>query len=112
MFAEVKAMLPVSGDAYDAEIVMQIRAAALDLTRTAEIVLPGEISISRDAETGEITDTSTMTDELIITTIAIWCQMRIGNPPNYDQLLKAYESQKGSLRMSSEYTDYPGNQEG
>ncbi|MBR2853430.1 MAG: hypothetical protein IKE81_03805 [Clostridia bacterium] len=112
MFAEVKAMLPVSGDAYDAEIVMQIRAAALDLTRTSEIVLPGEISISRDAETGEITDTSTMTDELIITTIAIWCQMRIGNPPNYDQLLKAYESQKGSLRMSSEYTDYPGNQEG
>ena len=112
MFAEVKAMLPVSGDAYDAEIVMQIREAALDLTRTSEIVLPGEISISRDAETGEITDTSTMTDELIITTIAIWCQMRIGNPPNYDQLLKAYESQKGSLRMSSEYTDYPGNQEG
>lgn len=112
MFAEVKAMLPVSGDAYDAEIVMQIRAAALDLTRTSEIVLPGEISISRDAETGEITDTSTLTDELIITTIAIWCQMRIGNPPNYDQLLKAYESQKGSLRLSSEYTDYPGNQEG
>ena len=112
MFAEVKAMLPVSGDAYDAEIVMQIRAAALDLTRTSEIVLPSEISISRDAKTGEITDTSTMTDELIITTIAIWCQMRIGNPPNYDQLLKAYESQKGSLRMSSEYTDYPGNQEG
>jgi len=112
MFAEVKAMLPVSGDAYDAEIVMQIRAAALDLTRTSEIVLPGEISISRDAETGEITDTSTLADELIITTIAIWCQMRIGNPPNYDQLLKAYESQKGSLRLSSEYTDYPGNQEG
>ena len=106
MFAEVKSMLPVSGDDYDKEIALQIKAAALDLTRTAEIILPGKIEISIDDTTGAVTDESTMDDELIITAIATWCQMRIGNPPNYDQLLKAYESMKGNLRLSWHYTDY------
>lgn len=104
MFAEVKAMLPVSGNAYDAEIITQIKAAALDLTKSTEIVLPGEISITRDAETGVISDESDLTDELVITAIGIWCNMRIGNPPNYDNLLKAYESLKGQMRLSKAYT--------
>ena len=29
--------------------------------------------------------------------------MRIGNPPNYNELLKAYNSLKGQLRLSSSY---------
>jgi len=106
MFAEVKAMLPISGDDYDAEIILQIKAAALDLTRTSEIILPGVISITRtQSQSGDwtITDSSTVTDELIITAIATWCNMRIGNPPNYDQLLSAYESMKGSMRLSGSY---------
>ena len=103
MFAEVKESLPISGDRYDAEIIRQIRACALDLTTSAEIVLPGTIAITRSAQ-GVITDTSTLTDELIITAISIWCNMRIGNPPNYDSLLKAYESLKGQLRLSKSYT--------
>ena len=106
MFAEVKGMLPVSGNAYDGEIALQIRAAALDLTHTAEIVLPGVISVSVDAQTGDVTDTSTVTDELIITTIATWCAARIGNPPNYDKLIAAYEMLKGALRLSHDYSDY------
>jgi len=36
----------------------------------------------------------------------VWCNMRIGNPPNYDNLLKAYESLKGQLRLSKSYTQY------
>lgn len=103
MFAEVKAMLPVSGDDYDAQIITQIKAAALDLTRTSEIIMPGEIRISIDERTGVVSDTSTVTDELIITAIATWCTMRIGNPPNYDQLRAAYESMKGSMRLSGSY---------
>ena len=106
MFQEVKAMLPVSGDDYDAEIILQINACALDLTRTAEITLPGTIAISRDGTTGVISDTSTLTDALVITAIGTWCNMRIGNPPNYDNLLKAYESLKGQLRLSKSYTQY------
>ena len=104
MFQEVKAMLPISGDDYDQEIIMQIYACALDLTTSAEITLPGTIVISRDAATGVVADTSTLIDQLIITAIGIWCNMRIGNPPNYDNLLKAYESLKGQMRLSKSYT--------
>ena len=106
MFQEVKDALPVSGDGYDAQIIREIKACALDLTTSAEIVLPGTVAISRNETTGEITDTSTLTDELIITAISIWCNMRIGNPPNYDNLLKAYESLKGQMRISNHYTHF------
>ena len=111
MFSEVKSMLPVCGDTYDGEILLQINAAALDLTRTAEIIMPGVISISMDPDSGEITDDSTVTDELIITTIATWCAARIGNPPNYDKLIAAYEMLKGALRLSSDYSNYPADVE-
>ena len=115
MFQEVKAALPVSGDDYDADIILQIKAAALDLTTSAEIVLPGTIAISRtqDPQTGawSVSDTSTLKDELIITAISVWCNMRIGNPQNYDKLLKAYESLKGQMRLSKAYTAY-GEAEG
>ena len=107
MFAEVKAGLPVSGDAYDGQIVTQIYAAVLDLTRTAEIVVPGEVAISMDAQTGAVTDNSTVTDAYVITAVTLWCQMNIGNPPNYDKLLSAYETIKGNMRLSDHYTVYP-----
>ena len=110
MFQEVKDTLPVSGDDYDAQIIREIKACALDLTTSAEIRLPGTIAITRtqDQQTGAYTvsDTSTLTDELIIAVISTWCNMRIGNPPNYDNLLKAYESLKGQLRLSKTYTLY------
>ena len=109
MFQEVKESLPISGDDYDAEIIRQIKACALDLTTSAEIVLPGTIAITRtQSQQGAwtVTDTSTVTDELIITAISIWCNMRIGNPPNYDNLLKAYESLKGQMRISNTYTHF------
>ena len=107
MFAEVKESLPVMGDDYDAQIIREIKACALDLTTSTEIVLPGEISITRsqDPQTSAwtVTDSSTLKDELITTAISIWCNMRIGNPPNYEQLLRAYESLKGQMRLSSHY---------
>ena len=107
MFAEVKAGLPVSGDAYDGQIITQIYAAVLDLSRTAEIVVPGEVAISMDAQTGAVTDNSTVTDAYVITAVTLWCQMNIGNPPNYDKLLSAYETIKGNMRLSDHYTVYP-----
>ena len=115
MFAEVKELLTfIHGDEYDAQIIAEIKACALDLTRTAEIVLPGVISITRTkqaATTSEperwvIADSSTVKDDLIIKTIAVWCNKEIGNPPNYDNLQKSYESLKGRLRLSRDYTRY------
>ena len=108
MFTEVKDTLPISGDDYDAQIIREIKACVLDLTTSAEIQLPGDVAITRtqNQQTGvwTITDNSTITDELIIAVISTWCNMRIGNPPNYDNLLKAYESLKGQLRLSKTYT--------
>ena len=103
MFAEVKESLPISGNGYDGAIITQIRAAVLDLTSSTEIVLDGVVDIERDAETGIVTDNSTIVDELVITAVSVWCNMRIGNPPNYDKLLEAYNSLKGQMRMSSRY---------
>ena len=103
LFSKVKDGLPVSGNAYDGQIITQIRAAVLDLTTSTEIVIDGVADIERDETTGVITDNSTIDDELVITAISVWCNMRIGNPPNYDNLLKAYESLKGQMRLSSQY---------
>ena len=111
MFAEVKDMLPVSGDGYDAQIILEIKACALDLTRTANIVLPGEISITRTkqaATTSEpeqwvITDNSTVKDELVIKTIATWCNLNLFNPPNAEYLEKAYNGLKSRLQRSRYY---------
>ena len=116
MLAEVKGMLPVSGDGYDAEIITQIKACVRDLTATAEIVLPGTVSIKRTLEaatTSEpehyvITDTSSLKDDYVIAVIAIWCNMHIGNPPNYDNLRQSYKDMKGSMRLSRQYTRYGG----
>ena len=112
MFAEVKESLPVMGDDYDAQIIREIKACALDLTTSAEIILPGTISITRNETTGIVTDNSDLTDELIITAISIWCNMRIGNPPNYDKLEAAYKSLKGQMRLSRSYTVYVPEEEG
>ena len=116
MFAEVKDSLPVSGDGYDGEIIRQIKAAVLDLTSSTEIQLDGVVDITRepvfetDETSGEeeitgweIVDNSTIDDELVITAISVWCNMRIGNPPNYNELREAYNSLKGQMRLSSRY---------
>lgn len=109
MFQEVKEALPISGDDYDAEIIRQIKACVLDMTTSAEIKLPGTVNITRTQNqqgVWTISDTSTLTDELVITAISVWCNMRIGNPPGYDALLRAYEGMKGSMRISGSYTQY------
>ena len=109
MFSEVKELLTfIEGDEYDAQIIAEIEACALDLTTSAEIVLPGVIDITRAKVLGVwvITDNSTITDKLIIKTIAVWCNKEIGNPPNYSNLQAAYNSLKGQLRLSKTYTQY------
>lgn len=119
MFAEVKELLTyIEGEDYDAKIIAEIKACALDLTTSAEIILGGEIDITREqteATRSEpahwvITDNSTVTDALIIKTIAVWCDKEIGNPPNKDKLEESYRSLKGQLRLSKNYTNY-GNRE-
>lgn len=117
MFQEVKDRLSeyvdtAGGSEYDAQIIGEIKACEIDLTSSAEIRLPGSIRITRayneQTQKWVVTDTSTMRDEFVITVIATWCIMHIGNPPNYDNLLRSYNSMKGQMRMSRRYTDFEG----
>ena len=108
MLNETKLALRIKRNIYDAEIARLIEAAVGDLgiVDVDAAVVSFIISATTTSET--VTDNSTITDELIITVISIWCNMRIGNPPNYDQLLAAYNSLKGQLRLSKTYTDREG----
>ena len=120
MFAEVKESLPISGDDYDAQIIREIKACVLDLTTSAEIVLPGEVDITRTHEaatTSEpekwvITDNSTLTDELAMRAVITYAQMRFGNPPNYQQLADSYDLQKVQLMHAAAYTNYGEEEDG
>ena len=115
MFQEVKDRLTTwidcaDNDDYDAQIIGEIKACEIDLTSSAEIRLPGSIKITRtyDAQTGKwtVTDNSSLKDEFVLTVIATWCMMHIGNPPNIDNLAKSYKNKKGQMRLSKRYTDF------
>ena len=117
MFAEVKAMLTfVNGDEYDEKIAREIMACETDLTATAEIILPGTVSITvnrtpattSEPESVTITDTSTINDNYVFAVFATWCDIRIGNPPNIENLKAAYKGMKGSMRLSKKYTTFGG----
>ena len=106
MFAEVKKMLQnrISGDSYDEQIILWIKAAVADL-QMDQIVLDGVCDISREQNQGmwEITDNSTIEDELVYAACATYCSMNIGNPPNHENLLATYKGLKGQMRMSRKY---------
>lgn len=106
MFAEVKRNLDIIGDDYDEQIVDAIYAAVLDLTRTADIVLPGTVSITVNTD-GSVSDNSSLTDEYAIQAIILYCKCSIGNPPNYDKLLAAYSMIKKNMSRSSAYSFNP-----
>ena len=117
MFAEVKSMLTfVNGDDYDEKIAREIKACVVDLTATAEIVLPGEVEITitkipetiSEPERLTITDNTTWNDDYVNKVIAVWVDKELGNPPNKDQLEKAYRTLKGNMRTSNKYTNYGG----
>lgn len=109
MFAEIKAMIQnqISGDDYDREIVLWINAGVADLTKTDQIVLPGDCDITavQNEQTGvwTVTDNSTITDKLVFAALATYCSMNIGNPPNIDYMERTYASLKKSMRTSKVY---------
>ena len=111
MFAEVKKMLQnrISGASYDEQIAFWTKAAVRDL-QMEQIVLDGvcDIECEKDGQTVTVTDNSSIEDELVFAACATYCSMNIGNPPNYDNLLKTYNSLKGQMRMSRKYKGAEG----
>ena len=96
----------ISGNDYDSQIRTQIYAAVQDLTATADIILPGTVSISIDPQSKTVTDNSTISDDYAITAIALWCAIHIGNPTNIKELRDSYKAIKGNMSRSSVYSTY------
>ena len=103
MLKEAKLALRVTHTIYDAEIANLLMAGANDL-QIAGVVLPGTVSFT--VANDVITDTSTLTDPLAMRAIITYAAMRFGNPPNYDKLREAYDTQKGQLMHATGYTDW------
>lgn len=108
MLKEAKLALRVTHTIYDAEIANLLMAGANDL-QIAGVVLPGTVTFTVNNDT--ITDTSTLTDPLAMRAIITYAAMRFGNPPNYDKLREAYDTQKGQLMHATGYTDWLNGEE-
>lgn len=104
MLIEAKLALGLTVDAYDARIAALLDAGAKDLMSVG-VQFSGDVSLTIAAD-GTVTDNSTLTDNLVKEAILTYVQMRFGNPPNYDQLLASYDSQKKKLANTSGYTEW------
>jgi hypothetical protein len=105
MLKEAKKALRVTVNNFDSEIAHLLMAGANDL-EIAGVVLPGTVTFTIGTDDA-VTDASTLTDDLVMRAIITYAQMRFGNPPNYDRLADAYDTQKVQLMHATGYTAYP-----
>ena len=104
MLKEAKKAMRVTATYFDSEIAALLMAGANDL-EIAGVELPGTVSFTIGTDDA-VTDVSTLTDALVQRAIITYALMRFGNPPNYDKLADAYETQKVQLMHAGAYTDY------
>ena len=109
MLKEAKKALRVTIDNFDTEIASLLMAGANDLA-IAGVQLPGTVSFTIGTNDA-VTDVSTLTDALAMRAVITYAAMRFGNPPNYQQLADAYDTQKVQLMHADGYTDY-GSEDG
>jgi len=107
MLKEAKKALRVTVDYYDSEIASLLMSGAKDL-EIAGVTLPGAVAFTIGTNDA-VTDTSTLTDPLAMRAVITYAAMRFGNPPNYDRLAEAYETQKVQLMHAVAYTEYGGD---
>ena len=110
MLKEAKKALRVTAELFDSEIARLLEAGANDL-EIAGVTLPGTVSFTIGTNDA-VTDVSTLTDALAQRAIITYAAMRFGNPPNYDKLADAYETQKVQLMHAAAYTNYGDAEDG
>ena len=88
MLEAVKLALAITVDDFDEEIKDLIQAALYDL------------------ETNGVRALSMQSDPLIVQAVKTYCRAHFHSPADYDNLLAAYETQKGHLMIAKDYTDY------
>ena len=109
MLKEAKKALRVTVNNFDSEIAHLLMAGANDLA-IAGVVLPGTVTFTIGTDDA-VTDASTLKDDLAMRAIITYAAMRFGNPPNYDRLADAYDTQKVQLMHATGYTAYPDDPE-
>ena len=110
MLKECRAALKINGSTvYDSDLCDLMRAGALDL-KTAGVLIPGTVSFMET--TAGITDTSSLTDKLVMRAIFSYVDWQFfRNAANVDKRRENYEIQKPQLRHAADYTDYGGDEE-
>ena len=104
MLKETRLALRITSTAYDAELAQLIMAAAGDLTHSAGVPVEGvSLTVTWNQGTATVTDSSSITDDLLIRAIITYVRMRFGSPEDYDRLKAAYDEQKAQLQTATGY---------
>lgn len=114
MLKETMLALRVTDMEYAPEIRRLLIAGKRDL-EIAGVTITGDIviTITEDEQTGVITatDSSTITDDLVITALITYCRANFGSPTDYDRLAASYDLQRRQLANATGYTDFGGETE-
>lgn len=89
MLEKVKLALRITTDAFDAELLELIQAAAIDLDIAGV-----------DSEEG--------VTPIVTRAIITYCKVHFGEPDDYDRLKASYDEQKAQLSMATGYTRWTG----
>ena len=100
MLAQTKLALGKVKSDYDVEIAGLILAAVADLGIVDVNATGITLTINSD---GTVTDSSTITDQLLIRAIITYVRMHFKSPDDYDKLKASYDEQKAQLITATGY---------
>ena len=103
MLKECRDALRLTTTAYDGELCLLMDAGARDLT-LAGVTLPGTVSFA--ATQSGMSDSSTLTDALVMRAIFTYVRANFGSPDDADRMRESYDIQKVQLMHANSYTDY------
>lgn len=100
MLNEIKLALGKVKNDYDAELARLALAAVGDLGIVDVQAAGVTFMINQD---GSVTDSSTITDQLLIRAIITYVRMHFKSPEDYDKLERSYNEQKAQLITATGY---------
>ena len=100
MLNEIKLALGKVKNDYDAELARLALAAVGDLGIVDVRAAGVAFTINQD---GSVTDSSTITDQLLIRAIITYVRMHFKSPEDYDKLERSYNEQKAQLITATGY---------
>lgn len=100
MLSEIKLALGKVKNDYDAELARLALAAVADLGIVDVEAAGVTFAFNQD---GSVTDSSTITDQILIRAIITYVRMNFKSPDDYDKLKRSYDEQKAQLITATGY---------